>query len=80
MEAVEFMLASLWSRVPDAPLDDVLLGIILGEVTAAHDHVCYLAAEVVGTFTPEAGGGPLARGGDPAARPASSEEESSASP
>ena len=80
MEAVEFTLASLWSRVPNAPLDDVLLGIIPSEETAARDHVRYLAVEVVGTFTPEDSCGPPARGGDPAAQPASSEEESNAGP
>ena len=72
---MEFTLASLWSHVPDAPLEEVLLGIILGYEVKACGHVRNLAVDIVATFAPEASGDPLAAGGDDSVAP---EEESDA--
>ena len=52
MEAVEFILAILWSRFPNLTLEEVLEGIVPGDEEAAHDRAHYLAAKVVGMFMP----------------------------
>ena len=57
-EAVEFMLASLWSRIPGVPLEEVQQGIVPGYEREARGLVRGLAADIVATFIPKAGDGP----------------------
>ena len=69
-EVVEFVLAILWSHVPNTPRRRSFWG---------SSHVRHLAADEVGTFVPEANGGHPAEGGDdPAVLPVDPEEESDA--
>ena len=53
-EAVKFTLVSLWSRIPDLPLEEVLEGVIHGLGREACIRTCTVAENVVASFVPEA--------------------------
>jgi len=61
---MEFTLASLWSRIPGVPLEEVLQGIVPRYDREVRGLVRGLAANVVAMFVPEAGDGAPAGGGD----------------
>ena len=69
-EAVQFALSSLWSRIPDVPVEEAMEGIVQGYKDEAHARTLSVAREVVNTFAPMAAGGPPAGdGADPEAQP-----------
>ena len=65
IEAVQFALASLWSQLPDFPVEEAMEGIVDRLEVEAHARTEAVAKAVVNTFTPVPAGG----GTDPEARP-----------
>ena len=51
-EAVQFALPSLWSRVPDLPVEEVLEGVIQGYKDEVRARTLAVAREVLNTFAP----------------------------
>ena len=69
-EAVQFALSSLWSRIPDFPVEEVTEGIVRGYEEEARARTLIVAEEVVKTFVlTTAGDPPAGDGADLEAQP-----------
>ena len=57
---MQFALPSLWSRVPNLPVEEVLEGVIQGYEDEARARTLAVAREVLNTFAPATAGDPPA--------------------
>jgi len=75
-EAVQLVLASLWSRLPDVPVQEAAEGIIRGFDVEARARTEAMAREGVNTSAPmPASGPPVGDAADPEAQPEVPAEE-----